>query len=341
MHPHRIAPKPAVAIVGGDSLLGKEIRELLEESRFAASIDLIASVEPDEQAIFLTRDKDEPLLMPTLDTADLGAARIVVLAGSAESSRKAYGQLQSLSPGPVVIDVTGGLEDLPEARLRAPMAEAAPQLADGRIQVIAHPAAIALALFLIHLQKSSAIRRSIAQIFEPVSECGQAGIDELQKQTVALLSFKPLSKTVFDAQAAFNMLSQFGEDSPHSLEALELKIDRHLASLLAGARVTPMPSIRLIQAPVFHGYSMSVWVEFEKSPGKDAIARALASERIDLRSAGEEPPTNVGVAGQNGISVGSITPDRNQPLACWFWLVADNLRIAAENVVEVIRGLLG
>ena len=74
------------------------------------------------------------------------------------------------------------------------------------------------------------------EIFEPVSERGKAGIDELQKQAVALLSFKPLPKAVFDAQVSFNMLSQYGSDAPLSLEEIELKIDRHLASLLAASR---------------------------------------------------------------------------------------------------------
>ncbi len=52
------------------------------------------------------------------------------------------------------------------------------------IQVIAHPAAIALALFLTRLQKIANIRRSLAEIFEPVSERGHAGIQELQKQAL-------------------------------------------------------------------------------------------------------------------------------------------------------------
>ena len=101
-----------------------------------------------------------------------------------------------------------------------------------------------------------------------------------------------------------------------------------------------MPSLRLIQAPVFHGYSVSAWVEFEESTGMDAIFQSLASANIDVRTKDHEPPTNVGVAGQGGITVGSITQDRNQPRAWWFWVVADNLQIAAENAWEVARGYL-
>ena len=339
MHTHRSEQRSSVAIVGGESLLGKEVRELLEDGNLGVSVKLIASQESDDTAV-ISRSRDEPLLISSLQTADLGTARIVILAGSKDSSKKAYEQIQSAASAPMVIDLNGGLEDHPATRLRAPMVEPPDYQSAGAIQVIAHPAAIAIALFLTHLRQAGNIRRAVVQIFEPTSERGQAGLDELQKQTVALLSFKPLVKEVFDAQVAFNVLARYGEDAPHALEEIELKIDRHLASLLAGVGNMPMPSLRLIQAPVFHGYSISVWVEFENNPGLDEITKALASTNIDLRVKDEEPPTNVGVAGQSGITVGAITPDRNDARACWFWIVADNLRIVAENAVEVAREAL-
>ncbi len=101
-----------------------------------------------------------------------------------------------------------------------------------------------------------------------------------------------------------------------------------------------MPSLRLAQAPVFHGYSFSAWVEFDGNPGVEAIESGLESEGIEVRGAEAEPPTNVGHAGQGGIAVGAIAEDRNNPDACWFWLVADNLRISAENAVAVARQLV-
>jgi aspartate-semialdehyde dehydrogenase len=340
MHSHRSAQKSIVAIMGGESLLGKEVRELLESSGLPATVQLIAAGQSDDTAI-LSRSEDEPFVIQALQMADLGSARVVILAGSPESSRKAFERIPSASPAPAVIDLNGGFEDHPATRLRAPMVEPPEFQAAGAIQEIAHPAAIALALFLTQLRQAGAISRSVIEIFEPVSERGQAGIQELQKQAVSLLSFKPLPKEIFDAQVSFNMLSQYGSEAPHSLESIELKIDRHLASLLAATASVPMPSLRLIQAPVFHGYSISAWVEFEQNPGTKAVIEALkSSRRIDLRTKDEEPPTNVGVAGQDGITVGGISPDRNHPRAMWFWIVADNLRIAAENALEVAREFL-
>jgi aspartate-semialdehyde dehydrogenase len=190
------------------------------------------------------------------------------------------------------------------------------------------------------LRKAADPVRAIVHIFEPASERGQRGIDELQQQTVSLLSFKPLVKDVYDAQLSFNLLARFGEDAPQPLEGIEARIEKHLASLLSQSAGSVMPSLRLIQAPVFHGYSISVWVEFANLPGPAKLSEALASAQVEVRSPDEEVPTNVGVANQSGITVGAISPDRNNPQACWFWIVADNLRIAAEEAVSVGRRLL-
>jgi aspartate-semialdehyde dehydrogenase len=342
MHARHTRSRSSIAIVGGETLLGKEVNELLEARKLPASIQLVASFDPDastKAASILAIGKEEPLVMISIEAADLASAQVVILASSKESGHLAYEKIRGAKPAPVVIDLTGALEDLAESRLRAPFVEPQGFDAKGALQTIAHPAAIAIALLLTNVLKAGAIRRSVIEIFEPVSERGKAGIDELQKQAVALLTFKPLPKAVFDAQVSFNMLSEYGSEAPLSLEDIELKIDRHLASLLA-ASGAPMPSLRLMQAPVFHGYSISVWIEFEENPGMDRIFQALGSSNIDVRTKDHEPPTNVGVAGQGGITVGSIAQDRNQPRAWWFWMVADNLQIAAENAGEVVREYL-
>lgn len=345
-HAHRAGRKPSIAIVGGETLLGKEVHELLEARKIPTNIQLIASFDAEDPAAgasILSIGKEEPIVMSSIESADLGSAQIVIMAASKETGHKAYEKIRGAKPAPGVIDLTGALEDLAESRLRAPMVERVSESASldakSPVQTIAHPAAIATALLLTHLQKAAPIRQSLIEIFEPVSERGKAGIEELQKQAVALLSFKPLPKAVFDTQVSFNMLSQYGSDAPLALEEIELKIDRHLASLLAPSGA-PMPSLRMIQAPVFHGYSISAWVEFEEDPGMDRIFQALGSGYIDVRTKDHEPPTNVGVAGQGGITVGSIAQDRNQPRAWWFWLAADNLQIVAENAGEVVSEYL-
>ncbi|HEY6341704.1 MAG TPA: Asd/ArgC dimerization domain-containing protein [Bryobacteraceae bacterium] len=334
--------RPLVAMVGGDTLLAKEIRELLGESRPVPRVQLISAAAEASTLLSLVEDQEAAVLTP-LSPESLEGASVAFLAGSQASSRRTL----KLNPsgGPVLIDLAGALEDYPHARLRAPSAEPLqrPRTASS-IHVIAHPAAIALTMFLSRLARTGAagggakIRRAVVHIFEPASERGQQGLDELQQQTVAVLNFQKLRQDVFDAQVGFNVLARYGEEAPEPLESIEERLERHLASLLVDWPGVPMPSLRLIQAPVFHGHSFSLWVEFEERPKVEEIEEALEREGIDVRR--EEPPTNVGVAGQSGLSAGAITVDSNNASACWFWIVADNLRLVAENAVAVAREIL-
>jgi aspartate-semialdehyde dehydrogenase len=98
-----------------------------------------------------------------------------------------------------------------------------------------------------------------------------------------------------------------------------------------------MPSLRLVHAPIFHGYTFSLWVEFTSIATAEQIAQVIQSEQIEVRSAGEEPPSNVSIAGQSGFIAGDIRIDRNNPRAVWIWMVADNLRVMADSVAEAVK----
>ena len=330
--------RAVTVLVGSETLLGREIRDLATTSAPELELRLIAADE--EKPGTLTRQGDEAAVVEDFLPENLAGANVLFLAGSPDSSRKAM----DLSDGSAaIVDLTYATEERSDARLRAPSVEAERDVEPGAVHVIAHPAAIALAIFLRRLQTHDPIRRAVVQILAPASEHGAAGVEELQNQTVSLLSFKKLPHAVFDTQVGFTLLARYGEQAPASLEDSELRIERHLATLLAlpgeGAD-SPMPSLRLIQAPVFHGYSVSAWVQFESNPGVEALESSLLAGAIEVRGMEVEPPNNVGQAGQSGIAVGAIEPDRNDADACWFWLVADNLRLMAENAVAVARELV-
>jgi aspartate-semialdehyde dehydrogenase len=330
---------PAIALIGSDSLLAREVRDLAS----TAGLPLRLLADEDEQSGALTRVGDEPAVVAALNAAGLSGAAAVILAGSEASSKKALDLLDDPPESPV-IDLTHIAEDRPGARLRAPAVEdGSIEEERGDIHVIAHPAAIAIALLLRRLHRNDPVLRAVIQVLMPASEQGAKGVEELQQQTVSLLSFKSLPKAVFDAQLAFSLLPRLGPEAPATLEEAELRIERHLASLLSlegEGEGAPMPSLRVIQAPVFHGYTFSAWIEFEDAPEFEALESALGTAGIEVRGEDSGPPNNVGQAGQGGITVGAIAPDRNHGSAYWFWFVADNLRIQAENALAVAREFL-
>ncbi len=89
-------------------------------------------------------------------------------------------------------------------------------------------------------------------------------MDELHEQTVNLLSFQQLPKGVFDAQVAFNLLDRYGEKSLPPLASVEQRIVRHFRALSA-TRLS-VPSLMLLQAPIFHGHAFSVYIEIGPIP---------------------------------------------------------------------------
>lgn len=325
-----------IALVGSETLLGKEIREVFGETSLGDHLRLLAS--DGEEAARIADIGGEPAVLSKLDPEELEDAAALILAGTAESSSLAL----EANPKGIVIDLTGATEDDPDARVRAPQIEDGdyePDL-DGP-QIAAHPAALAIALVLTRLHRGFPIARSIVHVFEPASERGKSGIEELQQQTVSILSFQPIPKAVFAAQLSFNMLAKLGEDATVQLLDVEDRIDRHLATLLERADTgVPMPSVRVTQAPVFHGYSLSFWMEFEEGPDVMSLEEILSGDWVDVRSAELEPPDNAGIAGQSGITVGAITPDRNNGNAVWLWVAADNLRLTAETAALIAREIV-
>jgi len=334
----------SIVLVGGDTLLGREVGEVFAGTDMGERLRLIAAV-PEEAGVLLTDVGGEPGILARLDPEAVEDAAVVILAGTPQSSQEAL----AAKPTGVIVDLTFVTEEDPAARVRAPYLYAQdddPQSGEAGFesedpsegpQVSAHPAAIVIALVLRRLNAVYPIARSIVHIFEPASERGTPGIEELQQQTVNLLSFQPIPKKVFDTQVAYSLLPQLGEEAAPTLESIEERIERHLASLLERLDGVPMPSLRLIQAPVFHGISFSFWIEFEESPGTSEIEDVLSREPFDLRTAGVEPPNNVAVAGQSGIAIGAIAPDRNSASAFWIWAAIDNLRLAAENAALIAR----
>lgn len=326
-----------MALVGGETLLGRELQEVLSQADSRATVIPYAAT---GEATFGEQEGEAAYLDP-LTEESVRDVKAVILAGLPEGAEKAYGLVKKLKKRPALIDCTGQLEHQPEMRVAAPSLGANPEPGDW-LFTIAHPAAIAITELLTKLAEVSAIRQAIFEIFEPASERGKRGLTELHEQTTSLLAFKPMKKAVFDAQLSFNLLPQYGEEAAAKLENFEARIERNLATLLsrrkAGAPV-PMPSLRLIQAPVFHGYSISGWVKFESDFDVVSIERALSAGGLDVRPTGEEAPTNVGVVGQSGLSIGDIRVDHNDARAAWLWIAGDNLRLTADAAADLVKGL--
>jgi aspartate-semialdehyde dehydrogenase len=325
-----------VAIVGAATLKGKELKELLEDRNFRA-VD-IKLLDDEESLGQLETVGDEATFIQSVLPDSLQGAEIVFFASDESFTRKNWNLAKKA--GALVVDLSYALEAEPEGAVRAPWIERELEQAEGvrppaqldsTLAVVAHPAAVVLGLLLLRAQKAGTLRQAVCTAFEPASEHGRRGLDELHGQTVNLLSFQQMPSEVFDAQVAFNMLARYGEKSTPPLESVERRVLTHLEKITEGCAV--LPALALAQAPIFHGHVFSLYLEFEPAVAAGDLTRALEGDHVIIAQVAEGSASNVSAAGQDEVLV-EIRPDSRHERGFWVWAAADNLRIAGLTAVD-------
>ena len=327
-----------VAIVGAATLKGKEVAEVLDARNFpAADLKLL---DDDESLGQLETVRDEVTFIQKVRAEEFRNLDVTFFASDPECTRKNWRIARDA--GSAIVDLSFALEQEPEAVVRSPWIERqlgqalVPELQPGP-SVVAHPASVVLALLALRLQKVFDVKRMVATVFEPASEHGQKGMDELHQQTVNLLSFQQMPKTIFDTQVAFNLVSRYGEQSVPALSTVESRVLKHYERIVGKQAL--LPSLLLVQAPIFHGHAFAIHVETDRMAEVEKVAQALAGEHVNITHGAEDAPTNVNAAGQVDIQV-SVLPDAGQQNGFWLWAAADNLRIAASTAVECAETII-
>jgi aspartate-semialdehyde dehydrogenase len=314
----RLKRSPNIAVVGSTSLLGKELQEMLEARDFP--VGRLTLLETEEYAGLLQEFAGEiqitqvisPEAFDDIDIAFFTCSPEIMRAYVASGARFPELTIDLTQAG---LDGTVFLEGISDPRT----------LKSRGYFVNPHPAAIVIARTLSRLHPKYGLRSAEVTILEPASERGNAGVDELQEQTVNLLNFQQLTNKVFGGQLAFNILPE-----QEASERTENRIMEQIG-VIAGDSF-PRPLITAAQMPVFHSHVYSMFVHLVASPSVSELAAHL--------DRGEELPSPVGVVGTDKIHAGRITADQNNAGAYSLWLFADNLRIAASNAIQTAEHIV-
>ncbi|MGH9413155.1 MAG: Asd/ArgC dimerization domain-containing protein [Terriglobales bacterium] len=316
MAPYRIA------IQGAQTLLGKELHTALDERHFPVFSPKL--LEAPHHAVTaehtLAEFGGEAAVLEPCTAETLAEVELCFLAGTATEAR----DMAEIAPkSTLLVDLTGGLagrESSVVAGLEAEAAASRPPLI-----VVAHPAAQALAHVLDRLQSAGVIQTAAATVFEPASQRGWAGIQELQQQSTRLLSLQGLPEDVFGCQVAFDLRPRLGAQADPGLGAVR----RRIAAELQALGVKSLPAVSVLQAPVFHGSLLSLYVCFRSPVAQDAVLAALASSWL---APSTDYPDAISAAGADRIALGPI---RSDPAGgYWLWAAVDNLRRTAFSAVD-------
>jgi aspartate-semialdehyde dehydrogenase len=323
-----------IVIAGASSLLGAELRSLLEESRFAgADVHLL-----DEElaAGTLTEAAGEAAVIQAVAEGSFDRAGTIFFSGSADFTRANLAA--AIASGAKVIDLSGtALEENGSvawfSKLDGLRGRKFPS--ESKLFAIPSAAAIAASSLILGLFKIG-ISRVVFISFQPVSEAGRVGIEELESQTGQLLSFQGMGQPVFDAQVAFNLLDRFGPQSMQKLSNVRERLATETQACLGKKGVAP--ALQVIHAPVFYGAAFTACAELVAGTSVEQVMGACHEAGLVVLADGSGP-SNVSVAGERLVQLARPQEDGARAGAWWFWGAADNIRLPAANAVKLAEML--
>lgn len=332
--------KLQLALVGTDSLRGNEIKSVLARKKLAA-FD-IEFYDPDvkEEYSKLSQFRKEPKVIHGLKEDSLEGKDLVFLASDKDTNRGLRGRVAT--QGFLAIDLSETFNLDPEVPLLVAGVND-DDLDQGRNRLFANPHPVTIMLsHLFHLILSRfGILKAVATVLQPVSAFDDAGVQELASQSVSLLNGAPPSKKVFKEQIAFNILSHTEAPDAGGFCANERQVVAEIKRVLKQPEFPLFLSI--IQAPVFHTYSVAIYCELEKDTDIESL-EALFKETPPFKMTafrGACTATPLSVSGKDEIFVGQIKKEESFPRAFGVWLIADNLtRGSALNAFEIAKKLL-
>jgi len=327
-----------VAVVGASGQVGTEIVNLLDQREFP--VGELRCYASERSAGGTTGERAIPVDL--LDRANFEGIDIAFFAAGEQIAAEWSGR--ATAAGAIVID----LSQLYAADSDVPLvvseinAEAAGDYAARGVIASPSASALQLAVVLRPLQVAAGLKRVVVATYQPVSELGRAGIDELSQQTVALLSGHDVEVQTFPQRIAFNALPHVGELLAGAQTRGEQQLIEQTRRLLGDPGLAI--SATAVHVPIFYGLSQAVNVETEQPLAADE-ARTLLSHApgilVEDDPSAATYPTPATTVGGDATCVGRIRDDDSAVNAINLWICGDNLRRgSALNAVAIAETLI-
>ncbi|WP_374013706.1 aspartate-semialdehyde dehydrogenase [Pseudoxanthomonas koreensis] len=324
-----------VAVVGATGAVGETMLNILAERRFPVGelVALASSRSAGGEVEFGGRT----IKVQDLATFDPKGVDIALFSAGGSVSKE-YGP-KFAAAGAVVIDNSSAFrydDDVPLV-----VSEVNPEAAKNRPRgIIANPncSTMQMLVALAPLHREYGIERINVATYQSVSGAGRSALEELGRQTGALLNFQDADPQRFPVQIAFNLIPHIDDFMDNGFTKEEMKLVWETRKILGDDSIQVNPTA--VRVPVFYGHSEAVAIETRQKVTAEA-ARALLEkspgiEVVDDRKAGGYPTPVTHASGKDAVYVGRIREDISHPRGLNLWIVSDNIRKgAALNAVQL------
>lgn len=325
-----------VAMAGATGAVGETLLSILAERKFPVSE--LVPLASERSAGGKVEFAGKQITVKNLADYDFSGVDIAFFSAGGKVSREHAPR--ATAAGAVVIDNTSEFryqDDIPLV-----VSEVNPEAIRGYAArgIIANPncSTMQMLVALAPIHRAVGITRINVATYQSVSGAGRSGMEELARQTAALLGFQEISPSKFSKQIAFNVIPHIDEFQDNGYTKEEMKMVWETRKILGDSAIEVNPTA--VRVPVFYGHAEAVHIETREKISA-AQARALLEKApgvsvVDRREAGGYPTPVSDAAGKDAVCVGRIREDISHPRGLDLWIVADNIRKgAALNAVQI------
>lgn len=330
-----------VAIVGATGAVGETLLSVLAERDFPVG-ELIA-LASERTAGGKVDFAGKQVVVKNLADFDFAGVDIAFFSAGGSVSREHAPR--AAAAGAVVIDNTSEFryqDDIPLVVSEVNPHAIAQYETRG---IIANPncSTMQMLVALAPIHRAVGIERINVATYQSVSGAGRSGMDELAKQTAALLNFQAVEPSKFSKQIAFNVIPHIDDFQPNGYTKEEMKMVWETRKILEDESIRVNPTA--VRVPVFYGHAEAVHIETRDPIDADTARSLLESAPgvvvIDERKAGGYPTPVSDAAGKDEVFVGRIRQDISHDNGLNLWIVSDNIRKgAALNAVQIAEILI-
>lgn len=330
-----------VAMVGATGAVGETLLAILAEREFPIS-ELVPLASERSAGEKITFDGKQ-ITVRNLADYDFDGVDIAFFSAGGSVSREHAPR--AAAAGAVVIDNTSEYryqDDIPLVVSEVNPHAIAEYTTRG---IIANPncSTMQMLVALAPIHRAVGIERINVATYQSVSGAGRSGMEELGKQTSALLSFQEVETRKFPKQIAFNVIPHIDDFQPNGYTKEEMKMVWETRKILEDRTIQVNPTA--VRVPVFYGHAEAVHIETREKisaeQARELLERADGVVVMDERKAGGYPTPVGDAAGQDPVFVGRIREDISHERGLDMWIVADNIRKgAALNAVQIAELLI-
>ncbi len=328
-----------VAVLGATGLVGQHMIELLEQRNFpVGQLFPLASSRSAGSTVSFAGEE-----LTVLDAESFDWSQVEIGFFSAGGAISRIYAPRAADAGCVVIDNTSEFRYHDEIPLVVPEVNAH-AIADFRNHnIIANPncSTIQMLVALKPIHDAVGIDRINVATYQSVSGAGKEAMDELAKQTAALLNGRAVEVDTFSRQIAFNCIPQIDVFMDNDYTKEEMKMVWETQKIMGDSSIRV--NATAVRVPVFFGHAEALHIETQQPLDAEQAKQLLRqAPGLVLLDSNADFPTQVGdAAGRDEVFVGRVRNDISHPQGLNMWVVADNVRKgAATNSIQIAEHLI-